>query len=383
MPFPPFGPQKPPYGAYDMPGERRRMPKRTVYHLTTQNNAKNILRYGFDFNRIGSGAGLGLFEEPAGIFVSEMGDEGYFEKECQERELGFDRKLTVELDAGIMWIPERDERLDVFKRFYAAYLMQKYRLNPLQVEALRRYSPHWMDKLGIPKNVQLARDDEIEVKQAFRRYLIGLGVRFMHWREPVRGVSQTLVLDEFAIKRIWVSPPIVENPQQYDYNQDFADKVIASYGTTEDIDIACYLLPDGNMLNCKCPGHVRRWTDPECPRASHETVAMQALSQFMPNTTISKSVFKRDPVLAFCALTGFIRIGLFDDCYIVDIYRIPTREQLSRIRKIVRWLQDVHPRAEIVCEFKFNDRMPYAHAHYSPFDEDVMMADIRKYGGLL
>jgi len=184
-----------------LPGKITDYPARHYHHRTTGQAAEKIHREGFNLDHLGHGAGMGMLEEPAGIHVSEPGDAG-FDREVAERGLHhLDTRMKVHVPPGRVWEPSGEERRGVFTKLHHDHLRAKHGVNDDQADALRRHAVGRARSLGVGH--LLARDhgrEERDLKEAFRQHLIGHGVQAVRWKEPVRGVNQTVILDPKAMR---------------------------------------------------------------------------------------------------------------------------------------------------------------------------------------
>ncbi len=173
-------------------------------HRTTPEAARQIRAHGFSLEYFGHGAGLGLFEEPCGVFLSRV-DNDDFAKEVEDRGLKMSEVIEVEFPADKIWKPTRNERIATSQKLETEFIMQKYSLNHDEAEIVRRGMIGKMKqnpKLSDAFKDHVSNDVEIEFKKFFSKWLMDQGYTAVEWKEPVKGVNQVLVLDPKNIKVI-------------------------------------------------------------------------------------------------------------------------------------------------------------------------------------
>jgi len=180
-------------------------------HRTTESNARQIREHGFALEKFGCGAGLGMLEEPAGIFVSRYGGQDFVE-ELSNRDLTMDAVCEVEFPCRALWEPTREERIAFSKTTQIEWMMDFFPgLSAEQAEAVRKVSARDMDRLAVPAHVwnfALGDEGEILFKKFFAKKLIERGYDAVEWVEPVHRIKQTLVLDPGSIRVLrWENEP--------------------------------------------------------------------------------------------------------------------------------------------------------------------------------
>jgi hypothetical protein len=171
-------------------------------HRTTINNADSIKKNGFSLDNFGQGAGLGFAEEPSGIFFSLPDNEDFYNEIKRRKLKDINTYIYAKIPADKIWEPTRDERINKFHEVEIAFLKDKYKLNDEQAIALRRGMVKYIKDNNLTDAFKdyVSNKTEIELKDAFRKYLIKQGYTTVKYRDAAQGVDQILVLDPKKIK---------------------------------------------------------------------------------------------------------------------------------------------------------------------------------------
>ena len=166
-------------------------------HLTTSAAASQIRKTGFVPEKLGTGAGLGILEEPAGVYVSRYGGRD-FDKEVKKHGLPLTRSLSLKVAGGKIWKPTERQLFEKAHEYAEQFLKEKYNID--------RHGAHML--LTGRRRALIARklDDEfrdwtqnvnteVEWKLYFAKRLRQRGYTAVEWYDDVYGVHTTVVLD--------------------------------------------------------------------------------------------------------------------------------------------------------------------------------------------
>ena len=179
-----------------------------MIHRTSPGNAQKIRENGFSLDFIGTGGGLGMYEEPIGIFLSRV-DDLTFSKEVETRGLDLKDEILVEIPDDVnIWNPSWEERIKEFKEVEKEYLREVLRFfrregTDIEIEAVRNINVN-IKRLNLMEvvNYTSTPESEIHLKKRFTKHLMEIGYDGIEWKEPAYGVNQLLIFDPSIIKII-------------------------------------------------------------------------------------------------------------------------------------------------------------------------------------
>lgn len=162
----------------------------------------------------------------------------------------------------------------------------------------------------------------------------------------------------------------------------FVDQLCAQYGTTTNLKHACYLMPDGTLLDCHDDPRDILY-DRSFPRKTHATIACRSLEDLRAlfGEVFDFPVWRSDYMRLFMEITGAIRIGFNGDLYLIEIIQRPTWEQVNRIKRILEELQRRFGRVRI--EFEQSQQGACRdNDEYGVWDDHLLIARILRYWNL-